>query len=162
MLSRSFAALLVTLACTTIARADHHPSPDRRERARTFLVVHLASALKLTDAAALRAGTVIQRADERRLQLQQQALVVERKIGEALKRRAPEADLAALIAEGSDLNRQISLLPDDTFRELQRDLTVEQQAQLLLLQRELQQQLRRDVTERLGKARQPHQVSTPR
>jgi hypothetical protein len=152
---RPCAALLVVVAFAYAAAAAEPPPKERRERARTFLVVHLASALNLKEPEALRVGQVIQRADERRRQLQEQFTALEGRIRDALKRKAPDAELAALVTEGSDLNRQISLLPDDSFRELQRELTVEQQAKLLLFRRELQQQLQHDIKQRLHTSRRP-------
>jgi hypothetical protein len=150
MMMSKCAALFLVLAFASAVPAEQPPK-ERRERARTFLVVHLASALNLKESEALRVSAVFQRADDRRRQLQEQFSALEGRIRDALKRKAPDADLAALVAEGSELNRQISLLPDDTFHELQRDLTVEQQAKLLLFRRELQQQLQRDISQRLRK-----------
>ena len=125
-----------------------------RDRARTFLVVRIADALKLNDQDALKVSAVIRQSDEHRQQLMQEREALEDRLRTALAKTPPDpADLTQLIGQGNQLDQKLALVPEDTFRELQKILTVEQQAKLLLFRRELQGEVRRAMQRRLGAGR---------
>jgi len=127
------------------------PDGPRRERARTFLVLRIVEALNLNEQDALKVSSTIRQSDERRQQLIQQRQALEERLRAALaKHPVDSADLAKLVGEGNDLDQKIALVPEDSFRELQKVLTVEQQAKLLLFRRELQGEIRRAWQGRRG------------
>ena len=142
------AALLgIFMALPTLAQ----PQSVRRERARTFLVVHIAEALKLNDQEALKVSQVVRESDQRREQLTHQRQTLETQLHKALDRKAGDAELAPLVAAANDLDQKIAMVPEETFSQLQKTLTVEQQARLVLFRRELQSEVRRAMQRRLGK-----------
>jgi hypothetical protein len=124
--------------------------PVRRERARTFLVVHIAEALKLNEQEALKVSLVVRDSDERREQLTRQRQALEGQLRKALDKKAGDAELAPMVASMNELDQKIADVPEQTFRELQKSLNVEQQARLLLFRRELQGEVRRAMQRRLG------------
>ena len=144
------AAIFGTLLPASI-RAQPHESV-RRERARTFLVVHIAEALRLNDQEALKVSQVVRESDERREQLTRQRQTLETQLRKALERKAPDTELAPLVAAANDLDQKIAMVPEDTFSQLQKTLTVEQQARLVLFRRELQAEVRHAMQRRLGKS----------
>ena len=142
------AALLAVLPLTVRAQ----PQSVRRERARTFLVVHIAEALKLNEQEALKVSQVVRDSDQRREQLMHQRQTLEAQLRKALERKAGDAELAPLVAAANDLDQKIAMVPEDTFSQLQKTLTVEPQARLVLFRRELQSEVRRAMQRRLSKA----------
>lgn len=54
-----------------------------------------------------------------------------------------QAALSRLISEGNEIDQKLAMVPEQSFRELQKILTVEQQAKLMLFRRELQGEIRR-------------------
>jgi hypothetical protein len=149
MLLVALGALAVTLS-PSLSMAQP-PNGPRRERARTFLVLRIVEALNLNEQDALKVSSTIRQSDERRQQLIQQRQALEERLRAALaKKPADAADLAKLVGEGNDLDQKIALVPEESFRELQKVLTVEQQAKLLLFRRELQGEIRRAWQGRRG------------
>ena len=117
-----------------------------RDRARTFLVLRIAEALKLSDQDALKLSGVIRQSDDRRQELLRQRTAVEDRLRGALdKQPSDDAALSKAIADGNDIDQKLALVPEDTFRELQKFLTVAQQARLVLLRRELQAEIRNAI-----------------
>jgi len=147
-----------TLAVTTVAvvlgaSLAHAEAPqDRfRTRARTYLVVRISEELQLSDADALKVGTVLRQSEERRQALMREREGLATSLRTALaKSPADAAEISGLVARLNGLDQQIALVPEDSFRELQKSLTVEQQARLVLLRRELQGEIRRAMQRRLG------------
>jgi Spy/CpxP family protein refolding chaperone len=135
--------------------------PPRRERARTFLVLRIVDALNLNEQDALKVSTIVRQSDERRQQLVTQRQGLEDQLRAALaKKPTDSAELGKLISQGNDLDQKIALVPEDTFHELQKVLTVEQQAKLILLRRELQGEIRRAIQGRhIGGNRRSRQGS---
>jgi hypothetical protein len=140
------------LAIAMLAPAAHAqaakgtPETPRRERARTFLVLRIVDALNLNDQEALKVSTIVRQSDEQRQQLVKQRQGLEDQLRTALAKKPPDpAELGKLVSEGNDIDQKIALIPEDTFRELQKVLTVEQQAKLMLFRRELQGEIRRAV-----------------
>ena len=131
------------------------PETPRRERARTFLVLRIVDALNLNDQDALKVSAIVRQSDEHRQQLVKQRQTLEDQLRTALaKQPADPMELGKLIGAGNDIDQKIALIPEDTFRELQKVLTVEQQAKLMLFRRELQGEIRRAVQgRRFGGAR---------
>jgi Spy/CpxP family protein refolding chaperone len=157
------------LAVTALSHAVHaqptegtHPeAPPRRERARTFLVLRIVDALNLNDQDALKVSTIVRQSDERRQQLVKQRQGLEDQLRAALaKKPIDPAELGKLVGEGNDIDQKIALIPEDTFHEMQKILTVEQQAKLILFRRELQGEIRRAIQgRRLGAGRHGRQAN---
>ena len=147
--AHAFVCLTAIAALPVFAQQPTPHSGTHREWARTFLVVRIADALKLNDQDALKVAAVVRASDERRQDLRRQREALEAKLRTALKK--PEtADLTQLISEANDLDEKLAMAPENTFRELQKILTVEQQAKLLLLRRDLQGEVQRAMSRRLG------------
>jgi hypothetical protein len=138
-----------TLCVVTLARADA-PEGARRERARTFLMVRMVEALKLSAEQAGKVSAVIRASDDRRQQLVQQRETVERQLRQSLDKHADESVLLPLIASTRQLDERIAAVPDETFTTLHDILSVEQQARFLLFRRELQGEVHRAMQHRLG------------
>jgi hypothetical protein len=140
------------------ARAE---GPLRRERARTFLVLRIVDALNLNDQDALKVSNIVRQSDERRQELVKQRQGLEDQLRAALaKKPIDSADLSKLIGEGNAIDQKIALIPEDTFHEMQKVLTVEEQAQLMLFRRELQGEIRRAIQgRRVGAGRRARQAS---
>ncbi|MBI3783750.1 MAG: hypothetical protein HY270_10125 [Deltaproteobacteria bacterium] len=138
----------VLVFVATATRAQPRESA-RRQRARTFLVVHIAEALKLNEQEALKVSQVVRESDQRREQLMRERQTLETQLHKALDRKAADSELAPLVAAANDLDQKIAMVPEDTFSQLQKTLTVEQQARLVLFRRELQAEVRRAMQHRL-------------
>ena len=139
-------AVLTVLALALLApAAPAQPTEGpRRERARTFLVLRIVDALNLNDQDALKVSSIVRQSDERRQQLLKQREGLEDQLRTALaKQPTDSAELSKLVSAGNDIDQKIALIPEDTFHELQKVLTVEQQAKLILFRRELQGEIRR-------------------
>ena len=157
------------LAGAMLARAAHAqpatgtPDTPRRERARTFLVLRIVDALNLNDQDALKVSTIVRQSDEHRQQLVTQRQTLEDQLRTALaKQPADPTELGKLVGEGNAIDQKIALVPEDTFRELQKVLSVEQQAKLMLFRRELQGEIRRAVQgRRFGGGRRGKQGNGP-
>jgi len=157
----AFVCLTALAALPAFAQQPTPHSGTHRDRARTFLVVRIADALKLNDQEALKVAAVVRASDERRQDLRRQREALEAKLRGVLKKPASTADLTQLITEGNDLDQKLAMVPEDTFRELQTILTVEQQAKLLLLRRDLQGEVQRAMYRRLGAGRHATPTRTP-
>lgn len=142
--------LILLLLAPALAAAQTPGPTTRRARARTFLVLRLAEELKLPDEKALQLRAIMQRSDDRRRELRGQRGEVEKQLKAALEKSPPdEAAMAKLIAQANDIDQQISLIPDQSLREMQKILTVEQQARLVLFRPELQNEIRRAWRQRM-------------
>jgi hypothetical protein len=159
--THTFVCLVALAALPAFAQQPTPHSGTHRERARTFLVVRIADALKLNDQDALKVAAVVRASDEHRQDLRRQREALEAKLRTALKKPESAADLTQLISEGNDLDQKLALVPEDTFRELQKILTVQQQAKLLLLRRDLQGEVQRAMYRRLGTGRHAAPGRTP-
>jgi Spy/CpxP family protein refolding chaperone len=146
-ISRNILAMLVLLNLALLPlRAAAQPQPETpgRDRARAFLVLRIADALKLNEQDALKVGGIIRQSDEHRRALAQERQAIEQRLREALAKQPPDTvALSKLISEGNAIDQKLALVPEDSFRELQKVLTVEQQARLLLFRHELQGEIRR-------------------
>ena len=163
VLTTFLAAAVLSPAVPAQPTAGPHPEgPPRRERARTFLVLRIVDALNLNDQDALKVSNIVRQSDERRQQLVKQRQGLEDQLRAALaKKPVDPADLSKLIGEGNALDQQIALLPEDTFHEMQKILTVEQQAKLILFRRELQGEIRRAIQgRRAGGGHRARQANT--
>ena len=139
---------LLALPCT----AEAQPTEGRpRDRARTFLVVRLAEALDLSDEKALQLSAIIRKTDDQRRQLRQQRKETETKLRDALAKTPPDQSvLTKLITDANALDQQLAQLPEQSFRDAQQILTVEQQAKLILVRPEMQNQVHRAMRRRFG------------
>ena len=145
--------LLVVAALTVTPATGAQPrdAEARRDRMRTFLVLRISEALNLPEDKALQISKILREAEDRRRNLVSERREVERQLRRALEQHG-ESDPAAfsqLIAKANELDGQIAMLPETSFRQVQEVLTVEQQARLILLRPEMQAQIRRNVERRL-------------
>ncbi len=144
------------------AVAQPPQTPDaagRRERMRTFLVLRISDALNLPEEKALQISKVLRDAQDKRQALTAQRREVERSLRTALDAPAtsdPTA-IAKLVAQANDIDSQIAMIPESSFRQVQELLTPEQQARLVLLRPELQNQIQQNVERRLQRARMMNQ-----
>ena len=122
-----------------------------QDRARTYLMMRLVDALDLPDDKALVLRAIFRKADERRIELVAKRQAIDKELRAALSRPdKDQAQLTKLVEEASTVDRDLATVAEDSFRDAQKDLTVEQQAKLVLLRRELQGQVREAVRRRLG------------
>jgi Spy/CpxP family protein refolding chaperone len=132
----------------TVHAAPPEPAQDR---ARTYLMMRLVDGLNLPDDKALALRAIFRKADERRVELTAKRQALDKKLRAVLARPDKDsAELAHLVAETNDVDRELASVAEDSFAEAQKSLTVEQQAKLLLLRRELQGQVREAMRRRLG------------
>lgn len=151
MQTRHLLALVLGLALWPHVLTAQPTEETWRDRARTFLVVRIADALKLEDQDALKVSAVVRQSDDHRRELMKQRESLEEKLRTALAKQPPDGtELAKLVATGNDLDQKLALVPEETFRELQKVLSVEQQAKLMLLRRELQGEIRHAMQRREG------------
>jgi Spy/CpxP family protein refolding chaperone len=144
-IQRGLVVLCLTLLPTAVSAQPNQEGPWR-DRARMFLVLRIADALNLSEQDALKVSTVIRESDEHRGDLVQQRQTLEQELREALAKQPPDAaTLTKLINQGNDIDQKLALVPEDSFHNLQKILTVEQQAKLMLFRRELQGEIRRAV-----------------
>ena len=138
-------ALVVLLAATLGATS----APPARDRAHTYLMLRVVDALDLTDDKALQMRDILRRADARRLTLTSQRDTLDAKLRTALNTTPVDsAALSQLVADTHNVQSQLASLPEATFDEAQKILTVEQQAKLLLFRRDLQGEVRQAIRRR--------------
>ena len=139
------APLILLLAATLGATS----APPARDRAHTYLMLRVVDALDLSDDKALQMRDILRRADARRMVLTTQRDALDTKLRSALN-AAPvdSAALSQLVADTHSVQSQLASLPEATFDEAQKFLTVEQQAKLLLFRRELQGEVRQAIRRR--------------
>lgn len=146
--------ILLVLCALTVARGAtaETPEPDsRRDRMRTFLVLRISEALDLPDEKALQISKVLRDMEAKRRELVTERREVERKLRSGLEQpgQPDSTALPALIAQANELDGQIAMIPETSFRQVQGLLTVDQQARLVLLRPELQAQIKRNVQRRM-------------
>lgn len=142
------AVVVLTLGAAAAGRAAEEPG---RDRARTFLMLRMVEALDLKDDKALELRNILRRTDDRRSELLAQRETLQGKLRLAIEHTPrDEAAVAALVEEGVRLDRELATLPERSFAEAQKILTVEQQGKLLLLRRDLQGQVHQAMRRRLG------------
>jgi len=152
-------ALICCLALSTLAASAD--TPPGRDRARTYLMLRVVDALDLSDEKALQMREILRRADDRRLDLTQQRDGLEAKLRGALAQKPVDtAALGSLVGESHAVQRELAALPERTFGEAQRILTVEQQAKLLLFRRDLQGEIRQAIRRRATPAPPPTPAAT--
>jgi len=138
-------ALVVLLAATLGATS----APPARDRAHTYLMLRVVDALDLTDDKALQMRDILRRADARRITLSSQRDALDVKLRTALNTTPVDsAALGQLVADTHNVQSQLASLPETTFDEAQKILTVEQQAKLLLFRRDLQGEVRQAIRRR--------------
>jgi hypothetical protein len=149
---RGVGALLALALVSSPVRAA--PPEPARDRARTYLMLRLVDALDVPDDKALALRTIFRKADERRIALMSSRQALDKQLRAALARPDKDsAELTRLVGEINGVDRQLADVAEDSFDEAQKLLTVEQQAKLLLLRRELQGQVRDAMRRRLGQQR---------
>ena len=137
--------LILLLAATLGATS----APPARDRAHTYLMLRVVDALDLTDDKALQMRDILRRADARRLALTSQRDTLDAKLRTALNAAPIDSTaLSRLVADTHDVQSQLASLPETTFDEAQKILTVEQQAKLLLFRRDLQGEVRQAIRRR--------------
>lgn len=155
-------ALIAMLFVSAPAIAQPPQTPDaaaRRERMRTFLVLRISDALNLPEEKALQISKVLRDAQDKRQALTAQRREVERNLRAALDApsKSDPTAIAKLVAQANDIDNQIATIPESSFRQVQELLTPEQQARLVLLRPELQNQIQQNVERRLQRARMMNQ-----
>ena len=142
-------ALLACMLVTTAVAAATEPTPGR-DRARTYLMLRVVDALDLSDEKALQMREILRRADDRRIDLTKKRDVLDSKLRAALAAKPPvdAPALGQLVADAHTVQRELAQLPEHTFSEAQKILTVEQQAKLLLFRRDLQGEVRQAIRRR--------------
>jgi hypothetical protein len=144
---RASALLACLLAVSAVAATE--PTPGR-DRARTYLMLRVVDALDLSDEKALQMRDILRRADDRRLELTSKRDTLDSKLRAALAAK-PAVDapaLGQLVTDAHTVQRELASLPEHTFAEAQKILTVEQQAKLLLFRRDLQGEVRQAIRRR--------------
>src|SRR5262249_22888865 len=145
------AALGLTLGLLLGAAAQAASPAPAQDRARTYLMMRLGDALDLPDDKALALRTIFRKADERRVELIAKRQAIDKQLRAALSRPDKnQAELEQLVAQATAVDRDLASVAEDSFRDAQQGLSVEQQAKLVLLRRELQGQVRDAVRRRLG------------
>jgi heavy-metal resistance protein len=150
---RTLQSLLLAgaLALPIVARADPSPTPAAEaghehghgKNARLYLVLRMADTLGLSDERALAVSRVLKASDDKREALRQKRGDVERKMREALGQSKPDDKaLATLVDQSVEIRRQQTQLGEDTFGELKKILSVEEQAKFVLLRAELHDEFR--------------------
>jgi hypothetical protein len=134
--------------CATVAAAQT-PRAMRPDRARTFLVLRLTEALDLSDEKALQVGRILRETDARRRALRDRRAEVEAKLRGALMSNDQSA-LTKLIADTNQLDEELAMVPEHGFREVQKVVTLEQQAKLVIFRQELQKEVRSAMRRRMG------------
>lgn len=125
-------------------------------------MMRLVDGLNLPDDKALALRAIFRKADERRIELTAKRQALDKKLRAVLAK--PDKDtveLTHLVTETNDVDRELASVAEESFAEAQKSLTVEQQAKLLLLRRELQGQVREAMRRRLGQ-RGSHARPQPR
>ncbi|MGH7893041.1 MAG: Spy/CpxP family protein refolding chaperone [Candidatus Binatia bacterium] len=141
-----FVCLLAAGVGIPPARADVSPE---RDRARTFLMLRVVDALDLSDEKALQMREILRRADDRRLELSTKRDTLEAQLRAAVAHLPrDESALTKLVDDTHAVQHELATLPEHTFAEAQKILTVEQQAKLLLFHRDLQGQVRQALRRR--------------
>lgn len=141
--------LACTLAATLVVSAAGADVSPERDRARTYLMLRVVDALNLTDEKALEMRGILRRADERRIELTKKRDALEAKLRTALAQSpVDEPGLSRLVNDAHAVQRELAALPEHTFAEAQKILSVEQQAKLLLFRRDLQGEVRQAIRRR--------------
>jgi hypothetical protein len=145
---RASALIVFLLAATTVAAATEPATPGH-DRARTYLMLRVVDALDLSDEKALQMRDILKRADDRRLELTQKRDALDSKLRAALAKNPVDASaLGQLVTDAHAVQRELASLPEHTFSEAQKFLSVEQQAKLLLFRRDLQGEVRQAIRRR--------------
>jgi hypothetical protein len=131
-----------------LARAQS--ATPNHDRVRTFLVLRLAEQLDLSDEKALQISAIMRHSDDRRGELKGQRDQIEKQLSAALAQTpADDAAIGKLVAQANDVDHQLSQLPETAYLEIQKTLTLQQQAKLVLFRPELQRQIRGALRKRL-------------
>jgi len=138
------------LACLlAVAALGATAAPPARERAHDYLMRRVVAALALSDDKAAQMRDILRRADDRRQELASRRDALDTKLRAALARSTPdEPALGELVGDAHGVQRELAALPERTFDEARKILTVEQQAKLLLFRRDLQGEVRQAIRRR--------------
>jgi hypothetical protein len=153
---RTSLALGSLLALTILGHAAHGDVSPERDRARTYLMLRVVDALNLSDEKALEMRTILRRADDRRLVLTHKRDSLETQLRTALAQSpVDEPGLSRLVGDAHAVQRELAALPEHTFSEAQKILTIPQQAKLLLFRRDLQGEVRQAIRRRAASTPAP-------
>lgn len=145
---RPLLALMLVALIVRVGRAEPSREPPR-DRARAFVMMSLIDALELPDDKAIALSGVLRRAEKRRGELEARRAAVDQDLRTTLARMPPEtAELERLVAAVVTIERELSGVPLDTFAEVSKLLSVEQQARFLLELRALRDTVRARMQER--------------
>ncbi len=148
---RASALILCLIACAAVGATTGAPPADTagRDRAHTYLMLRVVDALDLSDDKALQMRDILRRADEKRVDLSRRRDALDTKLRAALAQKPVDAAaLGQLVTDAHTVQRELASLPEHTFGEAQKILTVVQQAKLLLFRRDLQGEVRQAIRRR--------------
>jgi hypothetical protein len=122
-----------------------------------FLAMRLAEKLDLSDQKTLALSRIFRDADERRQKLLDERHGVEEKIQKALAASSPdEAALGKLVGEAADIDHKLATGMEDTFRDVAKQLTVAEQAKLVLARPEIRGEVHGAMLRRMHGGFGPH------
>jgi Spy/CpxP family protein refolding chaperone len=143
--SSTFASVLAVAALLPILASADPPKlgagPAHGPGGRLFLVLRMTDELGLSDEKALAVSHILKQGDEKREELRKKHIDLEKQIRDALAKPKPDsAALTALVDQAVELHKQQVQIADDSFAELRKVLTVEEQAKLVLLRSRLRKE----------------------
>lgn len=140
-LAAACVAALIGRTVTATSPAAHEG--ETYDRARTFLIMRLTEELKLVDATALAVAKVVRTVDDKRLSLRSRRQQVETKIGALLDSNPGDgAALESLVNDANGIDHELALIGEEMGGAIQKFLTVEERARLVLLKPRLQREVR--------------------
>ena len=157
MMNKTQLTVILALSLLAPAWAVAQPplGPRGHDRVRTFLVLRLTEELNLSDEKALQVSRIIRESDDQRRALRENRTALEGKLRDAVKAASPDAgEMQQLITQANEIDEKLAMVPEQSIREMQKLLTLEQQAKLALFRPELQQQIRSAVRRRLRRQAQ--------
>lgn len=113
----------------------------RSEKARMFLVLRITDALDLSDEKALEISKILRRSGDMRQDLRRQRRALQQPLQDAVD-AGDEKKIGELVTQANEIDRKLSLLPSETFTQMQGVLSPVERGKLTLLVPRLQKQFR--------------------
>ena len=152
-LGRSVKAVVFVTCALMVSVPDLAASQERAgrglNRAQTFLVLRLAEALDLSTEEALRISEILRKGQQRRKELKHEGAGIIDAIHVELERQPLDPErLRRLTDRGNQVYRELALVPEQSFEQAQKLLTVDQQAKLILFRYEWMSKLKKELRRR--------------
>jgi len=142
IVSRALTALLVaSVTVPALAGATEEATGRRGDRARAYLVLRISESLNLSDEKALEVSSILRRSGDARRTLRQERKGLAAPLRAAVD-KGDESDVQQLVARANEIDRKLSLMPSESFLQVQAILSPIERGKLLLLLPELQKELR--------------------